>query len=202
VLRRFAPDGTPFSGVERVHADPAGRQVAPVVAHTGDKGFVVVWSDGYGRPWEDDPARDGSGFGLFGRTFDEAGVPSDVEFPVNTTTHWNQTFGGGPTRAVAADSEGNFVVVWMSDFTGIVGRRFCRFESEAAACGDADCFGAGPSATDALVLLQAAVGARQCQRCVCDVDESGAINARDALRVLRAATASGDALVCPPCSAS
>ncbi|HET9063984.1 MAG TPA: hypothetical protein VFO62_11915 [Candidatus Binatia bacterium] len=199
VLRRFAPDGTPFSDVERVHADPAGRQVAPVVAHTGDEGFVVVWSDGYGRPWEDYPARDGSGFGLFGRTFDDAGVPSDVEFPVNTTTHWNQTFGGGPTRAVAADSEGNFVVVWMSDFTGIVGRRFCRFASEAAACGDADCLGAGPTATDALVLLQAAVGARQCQPCVCDVDESGVINARDALRVLRASTASGDALACPSC---
>jgi RHS repeat-associated protein len=55
------------------------------------------------------------------------------------------------------------------------------------------------AATDALYVLMAAVGTRQCEACVCDVDLSGAVRATDALRVLRYAVGIPVALTCPAC---
>ena len=62
----------------------------------------------------------------------------------------------------------------------------------------------GPDAADALFTLKAAVGLTSCSDCVCDVDGSGRITARDALRVLVWAVGNGDPATeaaCPPCSA-
>ena len=53
---------------------------------------------------------------------------------------------------------------------------------------------------DALIALRTAVGLGQCALCVCDVDESGAVGATDALAVLKAAVGSSVALDCTPCS--
>lgn len=57
--------------------------------------------------------------------------------------------------------------------------------------------GASPTATDALAILRAAVGARQCSLCVCDVNSSGAIVASDALLALRRSVGESVELVCP-----
>jgi hypothetical protein len=65
-------------------------------------------------------------------------------------------------------------------------------------CGDIN--GDGVTATDALRVLQAAVGSEtSCQLCTCDVDSSGAISATDALRVLQAAVGVEVDLTCVPC---
>jgi hypothetical protein len=56
------------------------------------------------------------------------------------------------------------------------------------------------TASDALTVLRAAVGAATCRACVCDVDNSGSTTAPDALRVLRVAVGQSVALECPACS--
>jgi len=58
------------------------------------------------------------------------------------------------------------------------------------------------TATDALRILQAAVGSFSCAECVCDVDGSGSILATDALLDLRFAVGENVTLSCPPCPAT
>jgi hypothetical protein len=55
------------------------------------------------------------------------------------------------------------------------------------------------SADDALAVLRAAVGTFTCDLCVCDVDNSGAIVALDAAKVLLSAVGVPSGLHCPPC---
>jgi hypothetical protein len=55
------------------------------------------------------------------------------------------------------------------------------------------------TASDALWLLQAALGAVDCLPCVCDADGSGRVTAIDALRLLKRATNPRVPLLCPPC---
>jgi len=67
------------------------------------------------------------------------------------------------------------------------------------ACGDPDDSGA-TTATDALIVLRASVGAATCDACVCDLDSSGGEpTASDALRTLRHAVGAPVTLVCPAC---
>jgi hypothetical protein len=67
-------------------------------------------------------------------------------------------------------------------------------------CGQPIGSGSNPTATDALATLGAAVGLRECETCVCDVDGSDTITATDALRVLSVAIGIPQALLCPPCT--
>lgn len=69
----------------------------------------------------------------------------------------------------------------------------------AAAATCVDPAGDGVSATDALVLLQAAVALRTCQTCVCDADGDGRIAATDALIALQTGVGTAVALACPVC---
>lgn len=55
------------------------------------------------------------------------------------------------------------------------------------------------TASDALLALNAAVSLASCELCVCDVDNSGAVTAADALRILTAAVGGDVTLDCPPC---
>jgi hypothetical protein len=55
------------------------------------------------------------------------------------------------------------------------------------------------TASDALYVLNSAVGAAACETCVCDVNNSGAVTATDALFVLNAAVGLEVTLMCPPC---
>lgn len=55
------------------------------------------------------------------------------------------------------------------------------------------------TASDALAVLNAAVGLFACELCVCDVDDSGSITATDALTTLREAVGLGGTLDCPVC---
>jgi hypothetical protein len=80
--------------------------------------------------------------------------------------------------------------------------RACTDECEWLTCGDPDGDGQ-PRASDALLVLGAAVGTQTCDQCLCDVDASGGatpVTGVDALRVLGAAIGIGSAaLECPPC---
>jgi len=62
-----------------------------------------------------------------------------------------------------------------------------------------DSIGRSQTASDALWLLQAALGSDDCKPCVCDVDGSGQVTASDALRALKRSTNPQVALRCPPC---
>jgi hypothetical protein len=56
------------------------------------------------------------------------------------------------------------------------------------------------NASDALFVLQAAVGTQCCSLCVCDVNGSQQITATDALNSLRKAVGQSQPLDCPVCS--
>jgi hypothetical protein len=68
----------------------------------------------------------------------------------------------------------------------------------AAECGDAN-YSGGITASDALIALQAGIGAIGCPGCVCDVNGNGSTTATDALAMLQAAVGAAVSLACQPC---
>ena len=71
--------------------------------------------------------------------------------------------------------------------------------SQVGACGQPVSTGTTPTASDARFTLLAAIGARVCDICVCDVDSSGDIMASDALALLNDATGLTVSLTCTSC---
>lgn len=102
------------------HADSAvntyttGFQNVPSIATDGQGRFIVVWQS---------EGQDGDELGVFGRRLDAQGNPIGDEFQVNTYTTGSQ---GAPE--VAADTTGNFIVVWNGEAGGgrsdILAQRF------------------------------------------------------------------------------
>ena len=90
-------------------------QTYPSVARAGTGDFVVVWES-----FE----QDGSALGVFAQRYDAAGGTLGSEFQVNTHTTDQQM-----APRVAADTAGNFVVVWHStaqdgEGYGVFGQHF------------------------------------------------------------------------------
>jgi len=83
----------------RVNTYKTLDQKDPDIALLPSGGFVVVWSS-YGQ--------DGNSNGIYGRVFDPNGIALTNEFLVNQTTAGNQK-----SPDVAADNQGNFIVVWQ-----------------------------------------------------------------------------------------
>src|SRR5262245_28899231 len=105
----------PLGSEFQVNTYSTNAQRYPSLAVDAEGDFVVVW-ESY--------TEDGSGFGIFARRFSSAGGPQASEFQVNlfTTTHQGEA-------TVAADSDGDFVVVWRSNsqdatLYGVFARRF------------------------------------------------------------------------------
>ena len=197
--KRYDNRGAVFGGEFRVNSYTSGRQRNPAVSISADGGFLVVWESN---------GQDGSDDGVFGQRYDGAGVPVGDEFQINShTTHFQSS------ASVAADDDGNFVVVWRSaahqdgDAIGVFGQLICVDDNEnaicdgresARACGDtAD--SEGITTTDVLFVLRAVVGLSACLPCVGDVDGSGSIAVSDALRLLFASVGQDVELLCPPC---
>jgi hypothetical protein len=113
--QRYASSGAPLGPEFRVNTYTSGYQAIPDVALDASGNFVVVWlSD----------AQDGSTEGIFGQRYASTGAPLGAEFRVNT-----YTTGGQTAPLVAADTLGNFVVVWDSEEQdgadyGVFGQRF------------------------------------------------------------------------------
>ena len=112
---RMSVAGGPAPGEFRVNTYTILDQKSAAVAATGPGTFVVVWKGEF---------QDGSSYGVFGQRLMSPGSPIGGEFRVNTFTTGTQE-----EPAVAADGEGNFVVVWTSgDPPGtphvVLGQRF------------------------------------------------------------------------------
>jgi hypothetical protein len=108
---------TPLGGELTVAQAPGVLHRSPAVAAGEFGNFVVVWQRHAGGP---------EGWDVLARIYDRSGAPLGPEILVNTTTTGCQQ-----APAVAADSAGNFVVVWQSDGQdgsgwGVFGRRFTR----------------------------------------------------------------------------
>jgi hypothetical protein len=113
--QRYASSGAPLGPEFRVNTSTMNDQYGPAVASDPTGSFVVAWAGKY---------QDGSDGGIFAQRYVSSGAPIGAEFRVNTYTTNNQ---GSPS--VAADSAGNFVVVWQSltqdgSGEGVFGQRY------------------------------------------------------------------------------
>jgi hypothetical protein len=113
--RLFAPEGEPDGEEFRVNVDTIGCQMFPRIDSDPTGRFVVVW-----QSW----GQDGSGYGIFGRRFDDEGTPLGPPFQINIWTAGNQE-----RPAVATQSDGSFLVVWQSSAQdgssyGVYGQEF------------------------------------------------------------------------------
>ncbi len=113
--QRFDSAASPVGGRVQVNTYTTSDQGFPAVAAAPAGNYVVVWQS-FGE--------DGSGQGIFGQRFDNAGSALGGEFQVNTYTSGFQSY-----PAVAMDGSGNFIVVWTSEGqdgsgTGVFGQRF------------------------------------------------------------------------------
>jgi hypothetical protein len=97
--RRYNAAGTKLGNEFLVNTTTVGNQLQPATAGLTD-GFVITWLSGH---------QDGSGGGIYGQRYDNAGVKADSEFPVNTYTASNQSL-----PSVAGLAGGGFVVAWVS----------------------------------------------------------------------------------------
>jgi len=112
--QRFASSGAPLGPQFRVNTETTGFQNSGSVAVGGTGDFVVVWRS-------DAP----SGPDIKGQRYASSGAPVGPEFRVNTTTAFAQR-----QPVAAADSAGDFVVVWSSQYQAspagpsVYGQRF------------------------------------------------------------------------------
>ena len=97
--KRFNAAGAPQASEFQVSTYTTGSQRRPAVAMGSAGDFVVTWSS----------PQDGSGYGVFGRRFNAAGTPQASEFQVNSYTTDIQS-----NVRIGLDSEGDFVVSWLS----------------------------------------------------------------------------------------
>jgi hypothetical protein len=112
--RRFNAAGIPQGGDFRV-SETTGFRESPSVAMADDGDFVVAWESHRSNP---------SGYEVYARRFNAAGVALSGEFRVDQTT--------SPTKklpVVAADAAGGFLVAWSTrdqdgDGIGVFARRF------------------------------------------------------------------------------
>ena len=124
--RLLAADGSPASTYFRAprKSETASSGVRGM-AVDGPGNITFVWSPLNGDPDTRDYAD------IHGRRFSSAGEPIGPEFVVNTTLRGTQF---GPS--VAADEDGDFVVVWQTRFPGgllrsIFGQRFSKTGQKA-----------------------------------------------------------------------
>ena len=113
--QRYASSGSPLGPEFRVNTYTTNDQRNPSVASDPFGNFLVVWQS---------DLQDGSNWGAFGQRYASSGIPLGPEFRVNTYTTSHQVI-----PVCAADSSGNFVIVWRSDlldgsFAGVFGQRY------------------------------------------------------------------------------
>ena len=97
--QRYAASGIPLGAEFRINTYTTGFQDFPAVAADSSGNFVAVWVS----------EQDGSLLGIYGQRYSASGAPAGPEFRVNTYTTNTQYY-----PSVAADSAGNFMVVWQS----------------------------------------------------------------------------------------
>lgn len=101
--QRFDNSGTPVGAQFEVNSFTTGQQSLPRASLDPQGQLVVVWYSlgSYGNDdWH---------FSVQGQRYDDTGTPDGGQFQVNTFTNHYQI-----TASVGAASDGDFVVVWMS----------------------------------------------------------------------------------------
>ncbi len=120
--QRYDRNGQRLGANFRVNDDPVDDperygQFGPALAVSADGSFVVCWHDQRlrhsGRAWV-----------IYGQRYDAAGTPLGGNFQISDDTRASSKF----WSKIAADSAGNFVVVWQDTLTtggrDIFGQRF------------------------------------------------------------------------------
>ncbi len=105
--QRFAADESMQEGEFQVNSYTTGNQDIAFVTSDPDGGFVVVWHS------MGSSESDTAGLSIQGQRYGADGSRIGDEFQVNSYTTGYQGY-----PSVAADSEGNFVVVWQSEGSG------------------------------------------------------------------------------------
>jgi hypothetical protein len=115
--QRYSSAGVPVGPEFQVNTYTTDDQgyFGPGVATDADGDFVVVWGS---------LRQEGNDYGVFGQRYTSAGTAVGAEFHVNTYTTSHQN-----SPAIAADTDGDFVVVWGSNFQdgslgGVFGQRY------------------------------------------------------------------------------
>ena len=99
VGQRYAANGTPQGTEFVINTFTTGVQRYNNVSMDEDGDFVVTWSS----------AQDGSGYGVYARRYNAAGVAQGGAFQVNTSTLSNQQW-----TNVGMKADGDFVVTWTT----------------------------------------------------------------------------------------
>jgi hypothetical protein len=140
--RRFDSGGTPLE-IAPVNLTTSEDQSKAAIAADADGDFVITWRS---------DAQDGFDWGVFARSFDAAGLPQTLEAPINTYITASQL-----DPAIAAEADGDFVIVWQSlqdgDDLGVFAQRF-----DVAPIIDVDGDGAYLPLTDGLLMLRFGFG--------------------------------------------
>jgi len=100
--QRFDSSGMPQGSEFQVNTSTNFGQYDAHVSTDGVGNFVVAWTSQIG---------DGSGSGVFAQRFNSIGARVGTEFQVNTYTRYAQRY-----PSIAADADGNFLVVWQSQW--------------------------------------------------------------------------------------
>ncbi len=98
--RAFEADGTPVGPEVRLNSTTAGEQITPAVASRYDL-FKAVWAS---------QNKDGDGYGIVLRLFDESGQPIGGTYGGELLV--NQTTAGSQIQPDLAMADPGFVVVW------------------------------------------------------------------------------------------
>lgn len=102
--QRFDNNGSPIGLETRVNTYTTGDQLDPAVGiHRLTGSFIVTWTS---------VGQDGSGGGIYGQVYNNAGVAQGAEFRINTTTAGEQT-----DSSVALDAHGHVLVTWSGTTT-------------------------------------------------------------------------------------
>jgi hypothetical protein len=102
--QRYNSLGVPQGSEFRVNTYTTNNQINPSVAMDNVGNFVVTWQSN---------AQDVYGFGVYAQRYNSLGVPQGSEFKVNTYTKNDQM-----EPAISSDSNGNFVITWVSGQDG------------------------------------------------------------------------------------
>ncbi|MEJ7596136.1 MAG: hypothetical protein WKF77_31900, partial [Planctomycetaceae bacterium] len=102
---RILLSGTPIASELRLNTTTRLPQVSDsranqTVAGLPNGGFISVWES---------LGQDGSGWGVYGQSFDAGGNRAGVEFRINEKTRFNQR-----APSVVVSSDGRFAVAWQS----------------------------------------------------------------------------------------
>jgi len=113
--QRYNASGVAQGSEFQVNSYTTSYQMTPSIAMDNDGDFVITWSSGY---------QDGSSYGVYAQRYDAAGVAQGAEFQVNTYTTSYQSF-----PSIAIDSDGDFVIAWVSggqdgSYNGVYAQRY------------------------------------------------------------------------------